>query len=122
LEHLASPLALLKHLRSAIVPGGCLIASSPCVTHWSVIRDMLEGHFEYVPFGILCFEHIHFFTPASMRAVFYDAGFRIEQEISTRYADGPEAEAFFRMLQGCSFATAKETFEIAELTVLARPV
>jgi 2-polyprenyl-3-methyl-5-hydroxy-6-metoxy-1,4-benzoquinol methylase len=122
LEHLASPLALLKDLRSAIAPGGCLIASSPCVTHWSVIRDMLEGQFEYVPFGILCFEHIHFFTPASMRAVFYDAGFRIEQEIATRYADGPEAEAFFRMLQGCSFATAKETFEIAELTVLARPV
>lgn len=122
LEHLASPLALLKHLRSAIAAGGCLIASSPCVTHWSVIRDMLEGRFEYVPFGILCFEHIHFFTPASMRAVFAEAGFRIEQEISTRYADGPEAAAFFRMLQGCSFATAKETFEIAELTVLARPV
>lgn len=122
LEHLASPLALLKHLRSAIAPGGTLIASSPCVTHWSVIRDMLEGQFEYVPFGILCFEHIHFFTPSSMRAVFAEAGFHIEQEISTRYADGPEAAAFFRMLQGCSFATAKETFEIAELTVLARPV
>ena len=122
LEHLASPVEILKHLRSAIAPGGCLIASSPCVTHWSVVRDMLEGHFEYVPFGILCFEHIHFFTPASMRAVFAEAGFRIEQEIPTRYADGPEAAAFFRMLQGCSFATAKETFEIAELTVLARPV
>ncbi|MBW2708391.1 MAG: methyltransferase domain-containing protein [Deltaproteobacteria bacterium] len=122
LEHLASPLALLKHLRSAIAPGGSLIASSPCVTHWSVIRDMLEGQFEYVPFGILCFEHIHFFTPASMRAVFAEAGFHIEQEISTRYADGPEAAAFFRMLQGCSFAAPKETFEIAELTVLARPV
>jgi len=122
LEHLASPLALLKHLRSAIAPGGSLIASSPCVTHWSVIRDMLEGQFEYVPFGILCFEHIHFFTPASMRAVFSEAGFRIEQEIPTRYVDGPEAAAFFRMLQGCSFAAPGETFEIAELTVLARPV
>ena len=122
LEHLRSPLALLKQLRTAIAPGGSLIASSPCVTHWSVIRDMLEGQFEYVPFGILCFEHIHFFTPASMRAVFAEAGFLIEQEISTRYADGPEAAAFFRMLEGCSFAAAKETFEIAELTVLARPV
>jgi 2-polyprenyl-3-methyl-5-hydroxy-6-metoxy-1,4-benzoquinol methylase/glycosyltransferase involved in cell wall biosynthesis len=122
LEHVASPLALLKQLRTAISPGGSLIASSPCVTHWSVIRDMLEGEFEYVPFGILCFEHIHFFTPASMRAVFAEAGFLIEQEISTRYADGPEAAAFFRMVEGCSFAAAKETFEIAELTVLARPV
>ena len=122
LEHVASPLALLKHLRSAIAPGGSLIASSPCVTHWSVIRDMLEGEFEYVPFGILCFEHIHFFTPASMRAVFAEAGFIIEQEIATRYADGPEAEAFFRMLEGCSFATTRETFEISELTVLARPL
>jgi len=122
LEHVASPLALLKQLRAAIAPGGRLIASSPCVTHWSVIRDMLEGEFEYVPFGILCFEHIHFFTPASMRAVFAEAGFIIEQEIATRYADGPEAEAFFRMLQGCSFATVRETFEISELTVLARPL
>ena len=122
LEHLASPLELLNHLRSAIAPGGSLIASSPCVTHWSVIRDLLEGQFEYVPFGILCFEHIHFFTPASMRTVFAEAGFRIEQEISSRYADGPEAEAFFRMLQGCSFATATDTFEISELTLLARPV
>ena len=122
LEHLASPLELLKRLHSVIAPGGSLIASSPCVTHWSVIRDMLEGEFEYVPFGILCFEHIHFFTPGSMRAVFAEAGFRIEQEIATRYVDGPEAAAFFRMLQGCSFAAAKETFEISELTVLARPV
>ncbi len=122
LEHLRSPLALLKQLRTAIAPGGSLIASSPCVTHWSVIRDMLEGEFEYVPFGILCFEHIHFFTPASMRAVFAEAGFIIEQEISTRYTEGPEAAAFFRLLEGCSFAAAKETFEIAELTVLARPV
>ena len=122
LEHLASPLTLLKHLRSAIAPGGSLIASSPCVTHWSVIRDMLEGQFEYIPFGILCFEHIHFFTPESMRAVFADAGFRIEQEIATRYVEGPEADSFFRMLQGCSFAAARETFEIAELTILARPL
>lgn len=122
LEHLASPLAMLKHLRSAIAAGGTLIASSPCVTHWSVIRDMLEGQFEYIPFGILCFEHIHFFTPESMRAVFTEAGFRIEQEIATRYVEGPEAESFFRMLQGCSFAAAKERFEIAELTILARPL
>lgn len=122
LEHLASPLELLKRLRPVIAPGGCLIASSPCVTHWSVIRDLLEGKFEYVPFGILCFEHIHFFTPESMRAVFVEAGFRIEQEISMCHADGPEAEAFFRELQRCSFMAAKETFEIAELTVLVKPL
>ena len=121
LEHLVSPLNLLKRLRSHIAPGGVLIASSPCVTHWSVIRDLLEGQFEYVPFGILCFEHIHFFTPTSMRGLFAEAGFRIEREIATRYADGPEAKAFFRVAEKCSFAASLETFEIAELTILARP-
>jgi len=121
LEHLASPLGLLKKLRSAITPGGSLIVSSPCVTHWSVIRDLLEGHFEYIPFGILCFEHIHFFTPDSMRAVIAEAGFRIEKEIAARYTDGPEAEAFFRMLDDCSFSASRDTFEIAQLTIVAKP-
>ncbi len=121
LEHLASPLELLKKLRSVITRGGSLIVSSPCVTHWSVIRDMLEGHFEYIPFGILCFEHIHFFTPDSMRAVIAEAGFRIEKEISTRYTEGPEAEAFFRMLSDCSFSASRDIFEIAQLTILAKP-
>ncbi len=121
LEHLASPLELLKRLKEVVSPEGCLIASSPCITHWSVIRDLLEGHFEYVPFGILCFEHIHFFTPSSMRALFREAGFQIELEIATRYAEGPEAAMFFEALKGCAFATDHDTFEIAELTILARP-
>ncbi len=121
LEHLMSPLALLKRLHCAVTPGGTLILSSPCVTHWSVIRDMLEGHFEYLPFGILCFEHIHFFTPDSMRTLIAEAGFRIEKEISTRYTDGPEAETFFRMLRECSFAASRDTFEIAQLTIVAKP-
>ena len=33
-----------------------------------------------------------------MRAVFAEAGFFIEQEIATRYADGPEASGIF---SGC---------------------
>ena len=57
-----------------------------------------------------------------MRNVFAEAGFHIEQEISTRYADGPEAAAFFRMLRGCSFATDSDTFEIAEMTIVAKPL
>jgi 2-polyprenyl-3-methyl-5-hydroxy-6-metoxy-1,4-benzoquinol methylase len=122
LEHLVSPLDLLKRLRFAIAPGGVLIASSPCITHWSVIRDLLEGHFEYVPFGILCFEHIHFFTPSSFRNLFAEAGFCIEQEVSMRRSDGPEAAAFFRMLKRCSFATDSNTYEIAEMTIVAKPL
>lgn len=121
LEHLPDPWAVLEKLRAAIAPGGCLIASLPCITHWSILRDLLEGHFEYLPFGLLCWEHLRFFTPDGVVRLFKDAGYeivRVESKIPPR---GPEGEEFFRTILAGHIAARPELFDILEITVVAKP-
>jgi SAM-dependent methyltransferase len=79
LEHLPDPLAALLKARQALQPGGCLLLSVPNVGHWSVVWDLLEGRFEYLPLGILCTTHLRFFTRSSLEALLTDTGFVVER-------------------------------------------
>ncbi len=79
LEHLPDPLAALRKAHSVLVDGGRLLLSVPNVGHWSVVRDLIEGEFDYQPVGILCNTHLRFFTRRSLERLLADAGFRVER-------------------------------------------
>ena len=49
LEHLVDPAAALARVRPWLSPRGVVVASVPNLGHWSVIGDLLEGRFDYVP-------------------------------------------------------------------------
>jgi 2-polyprenyl-3-methyl-5-hydroxy-6-metoxy-1,4-benzoquinol methylase len=76
LEHLIDPWGVMKALAPFVKPGGRVYASSPNISHHKVIRSLLAGRFEYEAEGVMDRTHVRWFTPASYRAMFEEAGFR----------------------------------------------
>ncbi len=79
LEHIPDPLAALLKARQALKPGGYVLLSVPNVGHWSVVWDLLEGRFDYIPVGILCTTHVRFFSRSGLQTLLDDAGLSVER-------------------------------------------
>lgn len=75
LEHLIDPWGVMKALAPLVKPGGRVFASSPNISHHKVIRSLLAGRFDYETEGVMDRTHVRWFTPASYRAMFEEAGF-----------------------------------------------
>jgi SAM-dependent methyltransferase len=78
LEHLTNPWGMLKRLRRLLRNSGRLVLSIPNAGHWSVVRALLKGQFQYIPLGLLCIGHLRWFTELSIRESLEEAGFEIE--------------------------------------------
>jgi SAM-dependent methyltransferase len=103
LEHLHDPPRVLAHLRDLLRPRGYLTASVPNVGHWSVVKDLLRGRFEYVPVGLLCISHIRWFTESSLREVLERSGFAIDTFQRDVAPATPGGEAFIRAVCAAGF-------------------
>lgn len=79
LEHLVDPWDTLSRLRACLKPGGAVYASSPNVAHWQVIRSLLSGRFDYAEKGVMDSTHLRWFTPATYRRLFEQAGYDVLQ-------------------------------------------
>lgn len=79
LEHLRDPWAVMKRLAGFLRPGAQVLASIPNVQHWTVIRDLLAGKWEYQDEGLLDRTHLRFFTLDSIRKMFDQAGLHIHE-------------------------------------------
>ena len=78
LEHFADPWAVLRRLRPLMKPGALVLASSPNVSHFSVIWGLLRGEFSLASEGIMDRTHLRWFTPRSYRQMFEDCGFQVD--------------------------------------------
>jgi len=78
LEHLIEPGRVLATLSRFIRPGGIVMASSPNISHWRVIRELIAGRFNLTDRGVFDRTHMRWFTPATFVDMFEDSGFRIE--------------------------------------------
>lgn len=79
LEHVEHPDRYLSHARTLLSASGVVLASIPNVGHWSVVADLIEGRWDYVPAGIHCVTHLRFFTEQTIRDLFDTAGLVIER-------------------------------------------
>lgn len=77
LEHLVDPWNVLARLAPLVRQGGLLLASSPNVAHWRVLRELLAGRFELADQGVMDRTHMRWFTPASYAAMAERAGFAV---------------------------------------------
>ena len=79
LEHLVEPGRTLRNIARFIRPGGLVMASSPNVSHWRVIRELVNGRFDLADRGVFDRTHLRWFTPSTFAGLFEDAGFKIER-------------------------------------------
>lgn len=77
LEHLSDPESVLRDLRPLLAEGGKLTLSVPNVRHWSVVRDLLEGRWDYTDKGLLDRTHCHLFTRDSLERALRETGFSV---------------------------------------------
>ena len=99
LEHLRDPWRTVGVLATWLRPRGRLIATMPNAGHWAIIADLLRGHFDYVPFGLLCWGHLRFFTPETARQLFETNGLTVHELAETDPDHSPPADEFIKSLR-----------------------
>ena len=124
LEHLRDPEQALVNLKACLGAGSTVVASVPNVRHWSVIKELLEGGWNYQEAGILDRTHLRFFTASTLATLFRDAGFDIAEAQGVRLVDAetipaglPDALAGF----GLDAGTLAQESEVYQFLLVARP-
>jgi SAM-dependent methyltransferase len=74
LEHLPDPEATLARLVRFLKPGGRALASTPNIAHWRIVSRLVAGRFDYEAEGVMDRTHLKWFTPASLKRAFEQAG------------------------------------------------
>ena len=96
LEHLDDPWGMLAVFAGLLKQGGSLILSVPNIGHWTVVRDLLSGRFQYLPVGLTCITHIRWFTEAEICQALERCGFRMDVLEREQVPATPEGEAFIQ--------------------------
>lgn len=76
LEHVAQPDLVLRRLLPHLRAGGFVAASIPNVAHYSLRLRLLNGRFDYEPWGIVDRTHLRFFTRKTALALLTESGLR----------------------------------------------
>ncbi len=118
IEHLNDPWETLIKLNRLLEPEGTLIGSCPNAGHWSVVKGLLEGGYEYIPAGILCWDHIRHFTGSSLCSLLNQCGFKITMLKKEKPAPTPRGEAFLQEM-GRRPGVDIESLKIAEFVFTA---
>ncbi len=119
LEHLYDPWKVVRGLRRHLRSGGVFIACTPNIANWAVVREVLQGRWDYVPFSILSGTHIRFFTELTFRELFEDAGYSIKELFLQTFALPPEGEEFVRLLRENLPEIREEELLASEIVVVA---
>lgn len=90
LEHATDPGAMLCRASELLTPAGVIVAAIPNLGHWSVVLDLLEGRWDYVPAGIACWTHLRFFTRRTMEQFFRLSGLCVERVVTVPMPAPPE--------------------------------
>ena len=77
LEHLLNPWNTLKSLRGIMAEHAICVACIPNVGHWSVVKQQLNGRWNYADSGLLDRTHLRFFTMETACEMFIEAGWNI---------------------------------------------
>ncbi|MCX7882619.1 MAG: class I SAM-dependent methyltransferase [Brevinematales bacterium] len=80
IEHCKRDKEVTKELYRILKPGGICIISLPNIAQFPFRFQLLFGNFNYTPTGVLCEDHLHFYTLKTMRELLKRAGFHILKE------------------------------------------
>ncbi|MCF6238698.1 MAG: glycosyltransferase, partial [Candidatus Marinimicrobia bacterium] len=124
LEHLEDPYAILNRIMGKLSPQGQIIASIPNVRHWSVVKELLEGRWDYQDAGILDRTHLRFFTRKSVGDLFQQAGYQIVDISATTMGDQGAPEKVVKALAGSGLdvSSLREDSNHYQYLIKAAPV
>lgn len=108
IEHIYDPVSALKKINSLLTEDGVLISSVPNIGHWSIVKDILDGYFEYIPFGLLCISHIRFFTEKTLTEVLNECGFKIIHLEKDKPEPSPKGKEFIKYMVESNFGKKDE--------------
>ena len=77
LEHMRDPWSALRRHANWLSDDGIVLACIPNIQHWTILRDLLHGRWEYRDEGLLDRTHLRFFTLDGIRRLFLDAGLTV---------------------------------------------
>lgn len=120
LEHLRDPWAAVAKFALWLKPGGQLIATLPNVGHWSIVLDLLQGRWDLVPFGLLCWGHLRFFTRAGIEGLCNGNGLTIEHLEGLTEELPPVGKTFIRQAAALMPGVDQESLRTGEFLVVAR--
>ncbi|MCF8083521.1 MAG: class I SAM-dependent methyltransferase [Deltaproteobacteria bacterium] len=103
LEHLEDPWAMLRRINGLLREEGYLALSIPNAGHWSVVRALLNGTFQYVPAGLLAIDHLRWFTQSTVRTALTEAGFSIETFLREQPTPTPAGKDFIKGMQAAGY-------------------
>ena len=78
LEHLVDPWSTLARIRPLLKPGAIALASTPNVSHYSVILMLMRGRWDLAESGTMDRAHLRWFTPRSLRELFESSRFVVD--------------------------------------------
>ncbi len=96
LEHLVDPGQVVNRLARYVRSGGLLLASSPNIAHWRVIKELVMGRFQLADNGVFDRTHLRWFTPDTFAELAEKAGFDVE-ELGPVTAFSPRTELISRL-------------------------
>lgn len=120
LEHLRDPWSALEKLAGWLRPGGKLVATVPNVGHWSIVRDLVHGRFDYVPFGLLCWSHVRFFVRSQLEDMVQGAGLTVERIAGYRDDPSPDEMDFIAAIRALDPEADAASLATHEYLVVAR--
>ncbi|MDK2798758.1 MAG: hypothetical protein PWP27_510 [Clostridiales bacterium] len=111
LEHLYDPYKVLKNMAKYLKKDGKVMASIPNVTHYSIIRSLLNGNWTYENAGILDKTHIRFFTLSEINKMFSEAGYENMEYRATRLIATKADEDFINSIVQLTNENLKQQYE-----------
>lgn len=98
LEHLYEPQRVLAQAVRCLRPGGSALVCIPNVQHWSVMAQLIRGHWPQQDAGLFDRTHIRWFALSDMRGLLQQTGLVVEK-IIPRVFKPENGQALLQALQ-----------------------
>lgn len=120
LEHLRDPQGVLRYCKEKLSEHGAVVACIPNLMNIAVMRQLINGRFQYQDTGLLDRSHIHFFTYYQIILMFQEEGYTLEEMRNIAPPFTPEDEELARKLLGLSTDTDLHMYQTFQYLVRAR--
>lgn len=120
LEHLRDPQGVLRYCREKLSEHGAILACIPNLMHISVMRQLINGRFQYEDTGLLDRSHIHLFTYYQIILMFQEEGYTVEEMRNITPPFSPEEAELAGKLLELSASTEMHMYQTFQYLVRAR--